>query len=151
MAAPKKDMAVVKEYAKLLFTQSNESQKVIAARVGVTEKTIGKWVAEGMWHSYRKSLLTSKKDQLSRLYDILSNVTSSIEETKEGTGSPAMADMMIKYTAAIRNLEIETNTAQIMDAMKMFITWLLNNDAEQARKIIELADAFIQERLKQAQ
>ncbi len=143
-------MAVVKEYAKLLFTSSNESQKVIAARVGVTEKTLGKWVAEGMWHSYRKSLLTSKKDQLSRLYDILSNVTSKIENA-DGIGDTKLADMMIKYTAAIRNLEVETNTAQIMDSMKMFITWMLTNDAEQAKNIIELADAFIQEKLKQAQ
>ncbi len=143
-------MAIVKEYAKLLFTSSNDSQKVIAARVGVTEKTLGKWVSEGMWHSYRKSLLTSKKDQLSRLYDILSNVTSKIEEL-EGVGDTKLADMMIKYTAAIRNLEVETNTAQIMDSLKMFITWLLTNDAEQAKNIIDLADGFIQEKLKQAQ
>ena len=149
MAAKGRDISVVKEYAKLLFTSSNDSQKVIAARVGVTEKTLGKWVADGLWHSYRKSLLTSKKDQLSRLYDILSNVTAKIEE--DGVGDTKLADMMIKYTAAIENLEIETNTAQIMDSMKMFITWLLTNDAEQAKNIIDLADAFIQEKLKSAQ
>lgn len=60
-----------KEYAKMLFLSQNQTQKEIAERVGVTEKTLTKWIAEGGWEKLKKSLLVTKANQLAMLYDQL--------------------------------------------------------------------------------
>ena len=35
------------EFAKILYVHQNLTQKEIAERVSVTEKTIGKWISDG--------------------------------------------------------------------------------------------------------
>lgn len=60
-----------KEFAKILYINQNLSQKEIAERVGVTEKTIGKWIIKGGWDKLRRSLLTTKKQQIAMMYDQL--------------------------------------------------------------------------------
>ena len=60
-----------KEFAQMLYTSKNLTQKEIAERVKVTEKTIGKWVTEGGWDKLRRSMLTTKKQQIGMLYDQL--------------------------------------------------------------------------------
>ena len=57
-----------KEFAKTLYFANKElSQKELAQRVEVTEKTIAKWIAEGEWTVLRQSLIVSKKDQIAPL------------------------------------------------------------------------------------
>src|SRR5690606_34412866 len=53
--------AQAREYAKTLFLSENLHQKVIAERVGVTEKTIGRWIEVGGWRKLKRSLLTTKQ------------------------------------------------------------------------------------------
>lgn len=145
-AVKKTDKALAKEYAQALFMGFDLTRKEIATRADVTEVTLRDWIEEGKWVKKRRSLLTSKKEQLFRLYEILDALTTKIEETK--FGDTKLADMMIKYTAAIGNLETETNVAQMFETMMAFNSWLLLNDAEMAKKIIELADAFLQEKIR---
>ncbi len=66
------------EYAKILFTERGLTQKEIAERVGVTEKTVGNWVKKGDWEKLKKSLLVTKKNQISKLYDQLEWLTNHI-------------------------------------------------------------------------
>lgn len=141
-------MTVAKDYARLLYMSQELTQKEIALRVNVTEKTIGKWVIEGMWETQKISLLTSKKDQLWRLYNILSSLTYKIEETEYG--DTGLADMMIKYTAAIKNLETETNIGQYFETLMSFTGWLSQQDSELAKSIIDYADTFLQEKIRQS-
>ena len=60
-----------KEYARVLFVSENLSQKEIAERVGVQEKTLGKWIEEGEWKKLKRSLLNTRNNQLNMLYDQL--------------------------------------------------------------------------------
>jgi predicted transcriptional regulator len=137
-----------KELAKtLFFSDKNITRKEIAARVGATEKTVGNWVRDGEWEVLRTSLLTSKKDQISRLYNILRGVTDAIEEM-EGIGNTKLADMMIKYTAAIRNLETDTSTAEIVEVCRMALAFTQRNYPEHLKNITDVLDALVQEKLK---
>ncbi len=147
MAKEKRDMRQLQEYAKLLYTTGDYTQKELAARVGVTEKTIKDWIDKGMWKYLRKSLLTSKSDQVRRLYEILSAVTQRIEDSDGGYGDTKMADMMIKYTAAIKNLETETSAGQMFETGMMFIRFVMKSDTALAKEITNLFDAFIQTEL----
>jgi DNA-binding XRE family transcriptional regulator len=138
-----------KEFAKTLYFANKElSQKELAQRVEVTEKTIAKWIAEGEWTVLRQSLIVSKKDQIARLYAITEAVTNKIDDSEGGIGDTKLADMMIKYTAAINNLETDTNIAETVDVMMSFGSFVHRHYPENFKLITEMSDAFVQEKLK---
>lgn len=70
---------VEKDLAKVLFVNDNISQKEIAERLKVTEKTVSKWVKEGDWEKVKISLLVTKDNQLTELYNQLA---ATMEEIK---------------------------------------------------------------------
>ena len=70
---------VEKDLAKILYVNEYLSQKEIAERLVVTEKTVGKWVKEGNWESLKVSMLVTKDNQLTSLYKQLENINSEIQ------------------------------------------------------------------------
>lgn len=78
MSRVKAKIDIDKDYARRLFLDGN-TQKVIAQRLGRTEKTIGKWKEEGKWDDLRKSLLVTKDAQLASLYNQLDRLNREIE------------------------------------------------------------------------
>lgn len=64
-----------KEVAKQLFIQYFKSQKEIAEDLGITEKTVGKWVAEGNWKALRDAKLNSNEQQITNLKSLISEYT----------------------------------------------------------------------------
>lgn len=136
-----------KEWAQLLFTNGDSTQKDIALKVGVSEKTMCKWVKEGNWEDLRKSLLTTKNEILRNLYNLLDKISTKLKE-EESIGNSKIADMYVKYTAAIKNLETETSIAEIVEVARMFVNWLQNVDPQFALLVLNHFDSFIKERLK---
>ena len=139
-----------KDLAKILFTRNNLSQKEIAERVGVTEKTVGKWVKDELWDNLRKSLLVTKDEQLHFFYDQLDSLNKAITARPEGKryADSKEADVFSKLTCAIKNLEVETGVDQIIDVAKSFINWVREDDLDTAKQVTKLFDVFIKERLK---
>lgn len=133
-----------REYARVLFISGNHSQKEIAERVGVTEKTLGKWIEEGSWHKLRKSMLTTKQTNLGLLYDQLDwlNLDISVRDLKVATTKEA--DVLIKLTAAIKNLETETSLGEIIEVARGFIEFVRTQDLDLAKKITIFFDLYIQ-------
>lgn len=147
MATNKLSASQKKEFAKTLYFNNKDlTQKDIAERVDVTEKTMGKWIVEGEWEILRRSMLTSKSEQIARLYIIVNAVTDRIDEM-EGVGDTKMADMMIKYTAAIKNLETDTGIADMVDTMMAFGTYVQRHYPEHFKLITEMSDSFVMEKL----
>jgi transcriptional regulator with XRE-family HTH domain len=70
---------VEKYLAKVLFVNDNISQKEIAERLKVTEKTVSKWANEGDWEKLKISLLVTKDNQLTALYGQLQTVNDEIK------------------------------------------------------------------------
>ncbi|TAN18820.1 MAG: DDE transposase family protein [Chitinophagaceae bacterium] len=138
-----------KEWAKLLFIrETGMTQKIIAAKVGTSEKTLSQWATKEHWDNLRKSLLVTKEEQLHRLYNQLDALNHLIEENK-GYANSKEADTIVKLTSAIRNLETETSIAEVFEAGKKFITWVQQNDFSKAKELVELYDGFIKNQLKQ--
>ena len=73
-----------KEYAKFLFTEKNLTQKEIAEKAGVTEKTLTKWVGEndGEWKKFRQSLMVTKPAQIKAYYEQLERLKDHINTRK---------------------------------------------------------------------
>jgi DNA-binding XRE family transcriptional regulator len=134
-----------KDYAQLLFVRERMTQKEVAGRVDVSEQTMSKWVREGGWDKLRKSLLITKQQQVAVLYDQLETLTGSVEKDERSTKvlSNKEADLLIKYTAAIRNLETELSIGEIVETMMKFCDHVRSVAPEQATELVALCDGFI--------
>lgn len=149
MANTKTSIADKQYLAKILFTREQLDQKVIAKRVGVSEKTMSKWVNEGNWKMLRNRLLLSKEELINKYYQHLENLNKAIDEAKLGHGDSKQADIMIKYTAAIRNLETDLGIADLVESGMRFIKFLQKvGTTEQVIEVADLWNSFIQVSIK---
>ena len=69
---------VENDLAKILFVNEGVTQKEIAERLNLTEKTVSKWVKEGEWDKLKTSMLVTKDNQLTALYRQLENLNGEI-------------------------------------------------------------------------
>lgn len=136
-----------KQYlAKILYTREKLEQKVIAKKVGVSEKTISKWVNDFGWKKLRSRLLVSKENVLNDLYEQLENLHDSIRKKEAGKqfADSKEADIQIKYTASIRNLETELAIADLVESGIRFIKHLQQvGTMEQVLEFAELWNSFL--------
>ena len=141
-----------KEHAKLLFTQEKLSQKEIAEKVNVSEQTITKWVNSnnGEWKRLRQSLIVTKKEQLSRIYEQLDEITQEIRKRKEGKRyvNSKEADILVKLTAAAKNLETEASVSVVIEVAMKFLDYIRPIDLEKAKEISGYFDSYIKDLLK---
>ncbi len=73
-----------KELAKILYLHPTESltNKEIAERVGVRPNTVGGWIKKENWEKLRKSLLTTRQQMISDLYNQLELLNKEIKTRK---------------------------------------------------------------------
>lgn len=137
-----------KEYAKSLYIGGGLTQKEIAERVSVTEKTLAKWIKESKWDNLKKSLLTTKQNQLSFLYDQLDFLNTDISKREFKVAVGKEADTIIKLTASINRLETETSIGDTVEVARNFIEFVRQQDLELAKTITNLFDVFITAKMK---
>jgi len=136
-----------KQYlAKILFTREKLEQKLIAKKVGVSENTISKWVNEFNWKALRSRLLVSKDQILNDLYEQLENLHNAIRTKDAGKqyADTKEADVQIKLTASIRNLETDLAIADLVQSGIKFIKYLqATGTMEQVLEFSELWNSFL--------
>jgi len=141
-----------KQYlAKILFTREQLDQKVVAKKVNVSEKTMSKWVNEFQWKNLRKRLLVSKEEVLNNLYEQMEELNNSIRKKNEGQryGNTKEADIQIKLTASIRNLETDLSIADLVESGIRFIKHLQKvGTIDQVMEISDLWNSFLQVSIK---
>ncbi len=135
-----------KEYAKLLYTVEGVTvQKELAERVGVSKQTINKWVNEENWESLRASVIITKEQELKRLYMQLVELNDAIMDREKGSrfANSKEADVLVKLTAAVKQLETDTSVADTIEVLKNFINHVRQEDYVKAKELTALADIFI--------
>lgn len=150
-----------REHARLLYVGERITLKEVAERVGVTEKTIGRWCKEDSWDTLRKSLLNTSENQLSHFYNQLEAINIDIatrpeilEDGKPITRPPkniptnAESDTLSKITSSIQRLEKEIGLGEIVHTGKMMITFIQQINIEDAKLFKNYFDEFINTRLK---
>ena len=66
----------------IYLSDDSLTQKDVAERVGITEKTLGRWITKFGWDKKRTSLLVTKKNQLVSLYNQLELLNEEIKTRK---------------------------------------------------------------------
>jgi len=142
-------LAQKKEWAKLLYLKEKITQKEISEKVGVTEKTISKWVNTEKWETLKASITITKEDTLRRIYMQINEINAVIEKKPEGeryaTGTEATN--LAKLATAAKMLESEASISETMEVFKRFINWLRPLDLVKAKEVIVLQDNYIKRML----
>jgi transposase-like protein len=139
------------EYAYLLYVKNDGlTQEEIARRVGVHPNTISRWKDKNKWDELRESLLTTRQEQLRRLYMQLSELNDHIMAKPEGErfANKSEADAMIQITRSIANLEKDISLGTIIDVFIPFLDFVSSINPAQAKQIVELQDSYIKSIMK---
>jgi hypothetical protein len=147
----KEEIEKRKELARLLYSNDGITvAKELAARVGISEKTVGKWINEEGWKTKRASLVLTKEEQLRRLYDQFTELNDLIVSRPKGQrySNTKEADILVKLTAAIRQLETETSLTQVIEVLKMLVNFVRTESIEEAKIILKWGDMLIKTLMK---
>lgn len=134
-----------KEWARMIYTTQDQTNKDIALAVGVDEATIRCWVQESAWNDVKRSLLTTKAYQLNIYYKALEQLNDKLSSTEALNVKDL--DLMVKYTAAIKNLETAIPVSNIIEVSELFLRWLRKKDLNLTKKLVVQFDAWIKEQL----
>lgn len=141
-----KSLTGQKEWARLLFTKEKMTQKEIAAKVGVREATISKWVTTGNWEKERASIMTTRHAQLVMWYQQLDDLNKKIIQRDEGSRYPQgnESDTISKLSAAIRALELETSVAETINVLTRVLEHGRKNlPFEKVQEFSQYLDSYI--------
>lgn len=138
-----------KEYSELLYTRHGMTQKEIAAKVGVSEKSISKWKEKYDWDTLKASYSVTKQQQLKDVYAQINALNEMIRrrDPDERFATPSEADTLSKLAATAKSLETETSIHELVNSFQAFIEWLRPLDLAKAQEFIDLQDQFIKSRL----
>ncbi|MFA5689880.1 MAG: DDE transposase family protein [Kiritimatiellales bacterium] len=139
-----------KEWAQLLFTSENITQKEVAERVGISPQTMVKWVRDGKWEELKVSITITKEEQLRNLYRQLAELNKSIANREEGQrfATPGEADTISKIANSIEKMETDVGLSDIVGTFRNFLHWLRSIDFTAVQQITPLFDAFIKDKIK---
>ena len=134
-----------KDYAKILFLREDITQKEIAERVGVAEKTLSNWIKKENWNKLKASIIITKEEQLIGLYNQVLELNNMIKQREEGKRYPTKseADTLAVLMNSIKNFEGEANLSDVIAVFRRFLNWLRPINLEKAKEIVELQDEFI--------
>lgn len=76
MAKPKE-----KQVAKKYFIELLKTQKEIAEELGVTEKSVGRWVVAGKWKALRDARLNNSNTRAENIKKVIAELTESTLKT----------------------------------------------------------------------
>jgi DNA-binding XRE family transcriptional regulator len=147
----KADIALRKTLAKQLYTKDGvTTQKELAERVGISEKTIGKWVADEKWETERSSLLLTRDYELRRVYKQFTALNDSIEKRPDGSRFPSVkeADILVKLSAAINRLETELSLSQAIEVCTQLVNFVRPENLAEAKIVMKWADFMLKTLVK---
>ncbi|UOE47988.1 hypothetical protein MTO98_26615 [Mucilaginibacter sp. SMC90] len=141
----KAEIERLKGYAKLLFIRDRLSQKEIAQRTDVSEKTIGKWVEDGQWEKERKNFVLTRQEQMSKLLDELTEINAYIESFEKGKrfADSKLADVRRKLIKDIKELETKTSKPEAISACIGLLEFIRKIDLAKAQELSGYIDGFI--------
>ena len=108
-----------RDLARILYFDSDFSQKEIAEHVGTTEQTVSKWANEGKWRE-QKAVETLSPDKLVREYYYQSDVITNAAREDKRPLTASEADALVKLASAIDKLDRKISPSVTMSVLMRF-------------------------------
>jgi transposase len=142
----KDELLLRKALAKKYYTSDGvTTQKELSERIGVSEKTIGKWISEEKWETDRAMEMQTKEAEKKRIVKQLTALNDMIEKREEGKRFPDSkeADTLVKLSTAISKFDTEINFKEIKDAYVKLINFARQENLEEAKVIMKWCDLLL--------
>lgn len=141
----KADIETAKGYAKILYVKDKLTQKEIAAKTDISEKTIGKWVVEGNWEKERKNFVLTRQEQMGNLLDELTEINAFIKTKDVGLrfADSKLGDVRRKLIKDIKELETSSSKPEAISACIALLEFIRKIDLKTAQDLAPYIDAFI--------
>lgn len=138
-----------KNYARTLFMEDKYTIQQIADEVSVNPKTISRWIEAEKWKGQRKSLTTTRSEQLSLLHDILAKMNAEAKQALEDDDPETKpnADGILKIAAAIQKLEREAGVGEMIQTVMALVNFVQREDIDAAKLISKWGFIFIQDKM----
>lgn len=139
-----------KQWAKLIYLKENMTQQEIADTVGVTRRTIVRWVAE--WEPLKLNLLQTREARIASTLAQLDELDRMIAGREEGSRFPTSkeADVRRKLTADLDALEQEASIRDIYNVSRGLLDHIRKQDTDKAKELSDYINDYIKERMKWA-
>ncbi|MDO5607634.1 MAG: transcriptional regulator [Capnocytophaga sp.] len=139
----------LKEHARLLYVSEGiQTQRELAERVGVGERTIGKWIEDENWKRLKQNVVLTRQEQYAYLMNELEQLNAFVKNSALGFADSKVADTRRKLIRDIKDLEAESlGLAEIISVQVEFLTFVRQHDAKQGLAVAELSDLFIKSKL----
>jgi len=140
-----------KNHAKLLFTRDGvTTQKELAERTGISEKTISKWVNDEGWEKLKKNFLLTREEQMSNLLSELEELNQFIKDKPEGMrfADSKQGDVRRKLIKDIKELETKAALPEVIHACTALLDFIRKVDLNKAQELSRYVDAFVKSQLR---
>jgi transposase-like protein len=134
-----------KELALALYLNTDKTQKEIAGSVGISERSMSKWVVDGEWEIQKTALSITGKSLIAAFYNQLNELNEAIRARDKGSRYPTSeeADIMSKIKASIIAIDKKNNLSTYVEVFEEFTNWLRVNDLVFTQQIIDVFTDFI--------
>jgi len=154
--ATKKELEQKKELARLYYMQG-ETQKSIAAKVGVSETTVGKWADKEDWEARRAGVSITRPEIVNKtlvyINKLLDKYNNAADIDIKDVGR--VIDQIVKLSAVIERIDKKANVVDAIEVFTALNHWLEERMAwdekvtpELLRTINYYQDLYISEKAK---
>jgi transposase len=139
-----------KELALSLFLHSDQSQKELAARVGVSENTLSTWANDGGWKTLKGARTATRPQMITELYQQLTLIKEAAVDAqgkrRPMTHTEVQSVKMI--TKSISELDKKLAADTYMQVVEELMTWLFESSPEEAKRMLPRVDSFMAHKFK---
>lgn len=154
MIVGKVEIEKKKEVARSAYMQGM-LQKEIAAKVGVSEKTVSSWVESGRWATIRAGVHVTRPELVHKALDAVNRLLDQIYESQDVELMNKLPDQLAKYASFIDKLDKQANVVSAIDVFIAFSKWIRHRaqfDSEITPELIaaieKYHDLYIKDSLK---
>jgi DNA-binding XRE family transcriptional regulator len=139
-----------KKLAYELYMSTELSQRDIAERVGVTEKTISQWKTQGRWDIQKAALNVTPKVTIAGFLMQLEAMRKSIADRKENPWpTAAESDIIMKITKSMKMLQRDLTLSDYINAFEQLFKFINTSNPKLAREVLDFQNEFIQLKAKE--
>lgn len=134
--------------ARELFLNTTMTQKEIAEKLKVSEKTLSDWSRNGNWEALRAAKKVTKAALISNYYTILYTMQSQIAERPLPDNVPTSkeADIMAKIGSQIEKIDKQSSLQDYILAFEEFLQFMMEQDPNLAKAIAPYQYDFLQKK-----
>jgi transposase-like protein len=152
--ATKKELDTKKELARMYYMQG-ETQKTIAGRIEVSEKTLSEWARKEDWATKRAGFNVTRPELVNKSLMALNKILDQVYESQDIELICALPDKLAKFASAIEKLDRKANVVSAIDVFTAFYRWMQQRaafDAEVTSALIlainKYQDLYVNEHIK---